>query len=197
MKDSYTVIEKPEGISWEKLAELQVRAHENNHELGIDMHCSHLTGIELRESVKEGKTYVAIDSVGEPKGMLSIEVRQVGRWWHKGKAGYVCYVAVAPECQGSGLYRKLSAVAYKEMTDANIQVVYLDTHIANQSAQKAYIKDGFQKVRFSPGGHDYYAVEMAKWLDGSGKNRFVCSLMFLLTEMAAKILYKPGKIRRF
>lgn len=193
----YIIKEKSEDISWEVLAKLQFRAHEHNHKLGIDMHCSHLTGNELKEALKSGTTYVAINSVGEPKGMLSVVVKQVDRWWHKGKAGYVCYVAVAPECQGCGLYRKLSTIAFKNMIDANIEVVYLDTHFANLSAQKAYIKDGFLKVRFSPGGYNYYAVEMAKWFNGKGKSSLICGLMFLLTEMVARILYKPGKKRRF
>ncbi len=194
----FTIIEKPESISWEKLATLQRRAHEHNHEVGIDMQCANYTCTQLENAVKGGKVYVAIDSTGQPKGMLSVVVRQVARWWHKGKAGYVCYVAVAPECQGNGLYMKLSAKAYKEMADDDIHVAYLNTHIANQAAQKAYTKDGYHKVRFSPGsGTDYYSVEMAKWLDGKSKSGMTCRLMYLLTEITVRILYKPGKIRRF
>jgi len=194
----FTIQEKSESISWEELAALQRRAHQHNHEVGVDMQCANYTSSELKDAVKGGKTYVAIDCTGAPKGMLSVVIRQVERWWHKGKAGYICYVAVAPECQGNGLYRKLSAKAYKELADVNIHVAYLNTHIANRTAQKAYVKDGYHRVRFSPGsGTDYYSVEMAKWFSKKGKSKLRCWLMFSLTAIVIRILYKPGKIRRF
>lgn len=194
----FKIQEKNESISWDDLATLQRRAHQHNHEEGIDMQCANFSSSELKEAVKEGRTYVAVDSAGAPKGMLSVVIRPVERWWHKGDAGYVCYVAVASECQGKGLYRKLSAKAYEEMVADGVHVAYLNTHIANQAAQKAYAKDGYHKVRFSPGsGTDYYSVEMVKWLDGKGKSALICKLVFLLTEIIVKMLYKPGKIRRF
>ena len=44
---------------------------------------------------------------------------------------------------------------------------------------------------------DYYSVEMAKWLDGKGISRPLCYLIYNAIEIAVRILYKPGKIRRF
>lgn len=198
MENTIRVTYKPDSISWEKLAECQKQAHESNKAQGINMQCAEFTGIELRDAVKNGITLVAQDDAGTLAGMLSVEFNKVNRWWHKGLGAYICYVAVAPEFKGRGVYRALSEKANEIIASKGISVEYLNTHIKNEAAQRAYIKDGYQKVRFSPGsGTDYYSVEMAKWLDGKGKSRTLCCLMYTAIEIAVRIVYKPGKIRRF
>lgn len=196
--DKIIVKSKPDNISWEELAELQRVAHQANKTKGVEMKCANYTGEELKDAVKGGKTYVAVDTIGNVMGMLSFVIKEASRWWHHGIAGYICYVAIAPDCQGKGIYKKLSSIAYEEIALQGVNTVYLNTHVNNIAAQKAYIKDGYHKVRFSPGsGTDYYSVEMVKWLDGKGKSALICKLVFLLTEIIVKMLYKPGKIRRF
>ena len=198
MQDFYKIIEKPNNVSWEDLAKLQRCAHQENYANGIKMQCASFTGEELKEAVKGGNTLVALNSSGEVKAMLSIVPQKVNRWWHQGIAGYICYIAVAVECQGRGLYKNLSKVAYDEACKKGINVVYLNTHVDNVSAQNAYLKDGYKLVRFSPGsGTDYYSVEMAKWLDGKGKNKWVCQMIFSLSKLFVKAIFKPGKIKRF
>ena len=198
MQDCYKIIEKPNNVSWEELAKLQQRAHQENNAKGIKMQCANYTGEQLKASVDGGNTFVALNSSGEVKAMLSVVPKKVNRWWHRGIAGYICYIAVAIECQGKGIYKQLSKVAYDEASKKGINVVYLNTHIDNVAAQKAYLKDGYKLVRFSPGsGTDYYSVEMAKWLDGKGINEWVCKMMFLLSKLFVKVVFKPGKIRRF
>jgi len=195
---SIKVIEKPDFVGWDELAECQRLAHESNMVDGVHMQCADYTTEELRNAVKDGVTFVALDENDGLAGMLSVEYRGVDRWWHKGKGAYICYVAVLPRYKGCGVYRKLSQKAEEKIDTDGVAVEYLNTHIGNKAAQRAYKKDGYRKVRFSPGsGTDYYSVEMAKWIGGRAKNNIICSLMYCLTEIIVRILYKPGKIRRF
>ena len=139
---------------------------------------------------------MALDETGKLVGELSILYKKVNRWWYKGTAAYICYVAVIPEYQGRGIYSTLSKYATQIISKEGVGIQYLNTHVNNKSAQKAYERDGYLPVRFSPGSKsDYYSVEMAKWL-GINKNKLICKLMFKLTEILVRLVYKPGKIRR-
>lgn len=192
------IILKPESISWNELAECQKKAHQSNKNNGIHMLCADYTGEELYREVKEGFTFVALSDQSMLMGMLSVVFRDVNRWWHKGTAAYVCFIAVAPEFKGRGVYRALSHEAEKEIASRRVDVEYLHTHASNVIARRIYEKDGYYYVRFSPGsGTNYYSVEMAKWLNGAGKNKWLCKFVFAATAIASVILYKPGKIRRF
>lgn len=189
---------KPEDITWDVLALCQQQAHESNRANGVNMQCAEFSATDLQDAVKDGITLVAVDNKNALAGMLSVKFNEVKRWWYRGKAAYICYVAVAPEFKGKGVYKALSRKAEEIIISEGIYVEYLKTHILNDVAQRAYEKDGYLKVRFSPGsGSHYYSVEMAKWLDVRRKNKLMCNLMYCLTEIVVRILYKPGKIRRF
>lgn len=195
---NFSITIRPENITWEDLARCQQLAHESNRAVGVNMQCAELSAKDLREEIKNGTTLVALDENGNLAGMLSIDFRRVNRWWHRGEAAYICYVAVSPEYKGMGIYRSLSQKSIEIIANRNISVEYLNTHIRNTVALAAYEKDGYQKVRFSPGsGSDYYSTEMARWLDGKGKNPILCKLMYYTSELLVRLIYKPGKIRRF
>lgn len=198
MENTIHVVLKPDSISWDDLARCQQLAHLSNKAQGINMKCADYSGEDLKKSIKNGFTLVAQDEAGVVAGMLSVEYRTVNQWWHKGPCAYICYVAVVPEFKGRGVYKALSNKANQMIAEKAIDVEYLHTHIKNEAAQRAYVKDGYKKVRLSPGeGKDYYSVEMAKWLDGKGKSRILCCLMYTAIEIVVRIVYKPGKIRRF
>lgn len=190
---------KPDFIGWEDLAKCQQRAHESNKAMGVNMQCAEFTASRLEAEVMNGTTLVALDTNKHLMGMLSIVYKEVNRWWHKGTAAYICYVAVTPEFKGKGVYKALANKADKIVASKGLAVEYLHTHAGNISARKAYTNDGYKNVRFSPGnGMDYYSVEMAKWLGtGKGKNNLICWMMFSASEFIVKLFYKPGKIRRF
>ena len=195
---SIVVTIKPESISWEDLAICQHRAHESNKASGVNMQCAEFSANDLKKEVGNGTTLVALDEQGNLSGMLSIVYRKVNRWWHRGEAAYICYVAVYPEYKGKGVYRSLSQKASELIVNRNVNVEYLNTHVNNTVAQTVYEKNGYQKVRFSPGsGSDYYSVEMAKWHDGKGKSKILCKWMYYTTELLVRLIFKPGKIRRF
>lgn len=197
MQGIIRIIEKPEWLSWDDLANCQYRAHESNKTFGVNMTCANYTGNMLKDAVEDGVTLVALNESNVLVGMLSVVFRDINQWWHKGKAAYICYVAVAPEFKGSGVYKILSKKADEIVRNKSVNVKYLHTHVDNKIAIKAYQKDGYLKVRFSPGsGTNYYCVEMAQWIDGGG-NRYICRLMYLITELITRVIYKPGKIRRF
>lgn len=191
------ILHKPDYISWDDLAKCQQRAHENNKAMGVSMKCADYTGDDLKSALKNAVTLVALDESNALAGMLSIDFGEVRRWWHKGMGAYICYVAVAPEFKGRGVYRLLSNQADVIIRDRDVNVEYLHTHINNKVARKAYERDGYVAVRFSPGsGTEYYQVEMVKWLKG-GVNIIKCKFMFIFTELITRLLYKPWKIRKF
>ena len=192
------VREKPDEISWEELANLQHRAHERNIANGVQMKIASCTAEELHNEVSDGITLVAQDVSGRLMGMASICPLTVNRWCHHGNAAYLCCMAVAPDCQHRGVFNSLSKRMDEMITEQGISVAFLNTHIDNRIARQAYEKNGFRLVRFSPGGGPgYYSVEYAKWYDGRGKNKYLCKLMFLASELLVRILFKPGRVRRF
>ena len=192
------VREKPDEISWEELANLQHRAHERNIANGVKMKIASCTAAELCNDVSDGITLVAQDVSGRLVGMASICTRTVNRWWHHGKGAYLCCMAVAPEYQNRGVYKALNKRMGEMITNQGISVAFLNTHVNNKIARHAYEKEGFRLVRFSPGGGPgYYSVEYAKWYDGRSKNKYLCKLMFLASELLVRILFKPGRVRRF
>ena len=192
------VREKPDDIRWEELADLQHRAHERNIANGVQMKIASCTAEELRKETSDGITLVAQDVSGRLVGMISICNRTVNRWWHHGNGAYLCCLAVAPDCQNRGVYKALNKRVVDIINEQGISVAFLNTHIHNKIARQAYEKEGFRLVRFSPGGGpSYYSVEYAKWYDGRGKNKYLCKLMFLASELLVRILFKPGRVRRF
>jgi ribosomal protein S18 acetylase RimI-like enzyme len=198
MTGTFTIIEKPDTISWEDLAKCQQQAHKSNIDSGVQMKCASYSAEELKRKASNGITLVALDDKGNLAGMLTIIVKVINRCWYKGKAAEICYVAVSPDYQGQGVYHLLGGVAIDYLKKKGVRMSYLTTHVDNQHAQRAYEKDGYRKVLFKPGsGLDYYSIVMAKWLDGRGKSRTFCNLMYTATEIAVRILYKPGGKRRF
>ena len=192
------VREKPDEIGWEQLADLQRKAHERNIANGVKMKIASCTAEELRNEVSDGVTLVAQDVSGRLMGMVSICTRTVNRWWHHGNGAYLSCIAVAPDYQKRGVFNALNKRTDEIITEQGISVAFLNTHIDNKIARQAYEKYGFQLVRFSPGGGPgYYSVEYAKWYDGRGKNKYLCKLMFLVSELIVWILFKPGRVRRF
>lgn len=192
------VREKPDEISWEELADLQHKAHERNIANGVRMKIASCTAEELRNEVSDGITLVAQDVSGRLIGMCAVCYRKVNRWWHHGNGAYLCCIAVAPDYQDHGVFNALSKRTDEIIAERGIKVAFLNTHIDNKIGRQAYEKKGFCLVRFSPGGGPgYYSVEYAKWYDGYGINKYLCKLMFLASELIVRILFKPGKERRF
>lgn len=162
------------------------------------MQCASYSAEQLKDALKNCTTFVALNNSEKLMGMLSVEFREINRWWHKGMAAYICFVAVAPEYKRQGVYRALSLAAIKEIREQHISVEYLHTHIHNYHARKIYERDGYRLVHFMPGeGTNYYSVEMAKWIAGRGWNPIVCHIMYTVTSIVGRLIYKPGKIRRF
>lgn len=192
------IIQKSDEVSWEDLAELQHRAHEANISAGVHMSIANCTAEELRKEVKDGITLLARDANDHLIGMISVRFRIVKRWWHHGEGAYLCCLAVAPGYQNSGVYKALNGKVEEIIVERGSEVAYLNTHIGNKVARHAYEKNGYQNVRFSPGGGPgYYSVEMAKWFGEHRKSKVVCKLMYLASEVIVRILFKPGKVRRF
>ena len=192
------VTEKPHEISWEDLAELQHQAHVGNIAKGVRMLIASCTAETLQRDLEDGITFVAQNDKSQLIGMISVCFRKVRRWWHHGDGAYLCCLAVSPDYQNCGVYKALNNRVEDIIREKGIEVAYLNTHIGNKIARQAYEKKGYRNVRFSPGGGPgYYSVEMAKWFGGREKSAILCKIMYLASEIVVRVLFKPGKVRRF
>lgn len=94
------ILRKPDSISWDDLAKCQQRAHKSNKEMGVSMNCADYTADDLKFALNNAITLISLDELDALAGMLSIDFVEVKRWWHKGMAAYICYVAVDPTFKG-------------------------------------------------------------------------------------------------
>lgn len=196
----FSIVNKPSHITWDQVAACQQRAHTSiSH--NVNMKCATMSGEELQAAVGNGVCYVALTENNEVIGTLSYKICTVNRWWHKGTAAYICFVAVDPVYQGCGIYSALAAKVEEALHSMAIGVLYLHTHEHNKRAQRAYEKDGYRKVQFTPNSGsdvDYYSIEMAKWIAGRKSYiNWIRPAVFFVSKVVVKLLYKPGKIRRF
>ena len=190
---------KPDYISWEQIAKCHQSAHNSNKDKGINMLCADYTAYELKKEVGDGICLVATDSNQSLMGTLSIKYRDLQSWYYDGRVAYICFVAVAPEYKGRGVYKALSYKANQIILEQGVNVEYLHTHIKNKIARLAYLKDGYKLVRLiaTGGGAEYYSVEMAKWLKEPSPNKLFLKLRYFLSYIIIKCRYKPGPIKRF
>ena len=163
------------------------------------MLCADYTAYELKKEVGDGICLVATDSNQSLMGTLSIKYRDLQSWYYDGRVAYICFVAVAPEYKGRGVYKALSYKANQIILEQGVNVEYLHTHIKNKIARLAYLKDGYKLVRLiaTGGGAEYYSVEMAKWLKEPSPNKLFLKLRYFLSYIIIKCRYKPGPIKRF
>lgn len=195
----YTVGVKPEDVSWDAIAECQQIAHESNHLKGIDQLCSHLTGEQLREKVGQGTCFVALDDNRKVIGIVVLQEALLKTWYHKGKASLFSFDAVLPEYRGKGVFKALYKMRESEAQKKGFSFSFLTTAENNYAVRNMYQKKGFRLVALTPStrGANYYSVVLANWEKGCPWSRFTCRIMYVLSFIAVKALYKPGRIRRF
>ncbi len=194
----FTVVEKPDDVSWDAIAECQQIAHRTNHLKGIDQLCSHLNGEQLKEKVGDGICYVAIDSARRVIGMAVLQQRILNTWYYKGPAALHSFEAIIPEWRGKGVYKALYDLRECEKKKRGLSFSFLTTAENNKTICEMYKRKGFRKIALTPSteGANYYSVVLANWENGCPWTKLTCSVMFFLSYVAVKTIYKPGRIRR-
>lgn len=178
------ILEKPDYISWNDLAELQYKAHADNRSNGVDQNCAHMNGEQLRTSLGDGKCIVAIVD-GNLVGMACYQIIDNfrGFWFCNGKrVASLLYTAILPEYQKGAIFFKLIMTRNMFLEEDHAEVVITDTHFKNNKMRELFRLYGYKEVlwkKFS--SCKYYSVVYARWInecpytDAYIKKRYVFS----------------------
>ena len=200
------IIEKPDWITWDEIAECIHLGQSTNNKKGFDMQFGHLTGPELEEEVRgktgEGYTFVAINEKNEVVGTHSLTVTIENRWWHRGKCGLRRYTAILPEYRGTDAYFGLREICEKKEDELGLNVIWGTTSEMNDVVIKINKKLGWKFVEYlpNPWKRDYYSYCFVKWKDGCPYRDWEINLMFKLTRLYVRSVYVYNgnrKVNRF
>ncbi len=193
-----TVIEKPENVSYQKIKEILIAAHQQNFEKGIVLHTTELSPEELEKRVgKNGKTFIALDN-GKIVGTASYRIREQHKWYVNGNVVDEILVGVIPESKGKHVYSHLYDCIEKEAIEGGYDQIIFSTAEKNINKQQIGLKKGFYYVNyFVAEDNDHYSVIMSKWLNGCPFSKQKLRRKYLLKKGYIKLRYKPRKIKRF
>lgn len=189
---------KPNWVTGAEIKTLLLKAHEPNRKKGIVMQNQFMTPEQLDEYLKDVNCFVALK--GEKLvGMMCYKIIKCNQWWAKGQnVIYNCLDAIIPEFKGSDVYFELRSLREKSIKETGLRIIQFATEENNVMVQKICVKRGGKLVRFiaSP-STNYYSIVMVKWLDGCPFSDKYINFRFKLSKFLTKLVYKPGKVRRF
>ncbi len=201
MNDSkIQILEKPDWVSWDEIHEVLVKAHAQNRANGINMKKPSLPGEKIAKEIgKEGKMFVAVEG-NKVVGTLALIKKEGNKWYNLGKYGYLCYVAVLPECSGKGVYRSLYQVAEATAKQDGLLVLTRDTHEKNERMLKIAKQEGYHYVDFRACA-DHFNIVRAKWLDKCSFPSWYIRIRYMFSRFFKKVRFKmdpqKGRIKRF
>lgn len=198
---SIVIKAKDESVSWAQIQECLWKAHESNRGQGIVLKTTLLGPEELEARVNgngaRSTTFVAMDG-DRVVGTGTISFQKINKWFFKGVAAHQMLMGVIPEYQGHGIYRKIDACRNALIEQEGVGLIYFGTAEGNLGKQKIAIKDGFRYVDFiATETSDHYSVLMAKWIGKCPYSSLYIRFMYLRLKLKTKMLYRPGKVRRF
>ena len=116
-------MEKPEWVSWESIHECLNAGHEYNRKRGVYMVSATKTPDDLKEYLKEGKCFVAIDD-GKVVGTVSLRLVKCKQWWAKGKTVAIsCLDAIIPGYKGTDVFFELNEIRNQSRKDPGIRII--------------------------------------------------------------------------
>ena len=188
-----TVMEKPDWISYDEIADVLHDAHKENLSRGLDYSAAIQSGEEIEALLHDnGRFYVALADGKKVVGVSAIRLREKSfRWFGQKKPyGKVMLEGVRPEYQGLGI----NSMLRKEIYDYAYQYVdflELDTAEKNTKAIAINKKHGWIPVDYiTRKTNHFYSVVMARWKDGCPYSVLDCQLHFLKNKMIIRRKYK-------
>lgn len=192
MDKHISVIEKPEWISYDDIADLLHEAHKRNVEKGMLYSASHQSGEEIQKLLHEnGMFYVALTDDNQLAGVSALELfPQSNKWYGKKQPyGKVFLIGVLPAYQGMGVASKLLAMV-EEKAFQSAAFLELDTAEGNKLARTIYRKWGWLEVDcLSRKTNNFYSVVMVKWKSALPFSKCRIWLNYKLRRIKKHILY--------
>lgn len=193
------IIEKPDWVTWDEIAECIKVSQATNKKKGFDMSFGHYTGDQLRDSVNGGYTFVALNEENKVLATVSLKISRLHSWWCRGKAGFHCMESVLPEYRGTDVYFDLHHQLALKESQLGLKLLWASTHENNKTILRLSAKDGWKKMQYSASGKNcfYYSIIIAKWLQECPYSDRFINFMFWVSKVVVRFLYKPGKVLRF
>lgn len=200
------VIEKPDWVSWEHVAECIHVGQATNNKKGFDMEFGHYTAEQLRDNIKgkngEGYTFVALNEQNKVVGTVSLRVDTISKWWHKGRCGYHCEGATLPEYRGTDVYFDLHKLLDEKEDEIGIDVIWGSTSEKNLDVIKIHkkLKWKFVEYNIKPRKRAYFSYVFVKWKKGCPYKDWYINFRFKLSKFIIPIVYKYNgsiKVNRF
>lgn len=178
---NYRVVEKPDWISYDMIAEVLHDAHKSNVEKGMRFVASFQDGRETERRLGEcGKFFVALTDEDEIAGVGAVSLHDSCTGWYGKKQPYseIKMVGVPEKYKGLGissaLYRKMEEFGFS-VNELMIMNTARDNHIVLDSNAR----HGWTYVDYKSWPRtDYYSPVMAKWKNGCPYSLKFCRLMF-------------------
>ena len=200
------IMEKPDWVTWDEIAECIHIGQATNNKKGFDMQFGHLTSEELEKDVKgksgEGYTFVALNEHNKVVGTYSLTVTMVNKWWHKGRCGLRCNTSILPEYRGTDAYFGLRELLEKKEKELGLNVIWGTTSEKNDVVIKINKKTGWKFVEYvpSPLKRDYFSYVFVKWKDGCPYKENLINFRFKLSRFYSRFVYRYNgtrKVNRF
>lgn len=181
MAQTITVMEKPDWISYDEIAELLHQAHRQNVEQGLQYMAASQNGEEIQKRLHgPARLYVALNENRELIGVSAIELKEHSKSWYglNKPYGLVKLEGVRPDCQGMGvqstLRREIEKYAFQ-----HVDLLQLDTAEKNHHAVAVFKKQGWIPVSYlSRKTNNFYSIIMAKWKNGCPFSKAECAFRF-------------------
>ena len=191
-------LEKPDWVSWSSVHECLARAHSVNERKGFHMTNQDLAGEEIKKKLRNGHCFVAIVDK-KVIGVHGLTFVRMNRWWARETVAITCLDGILPEYRGTDVFLSLQSLRMKYIKESGVNIIQCNTAEHNNVVLKICRKKGYKQVQYSATGKgaDYYSIVMAKWLKGCPYSDRYCNLMFKLSKLVVKTIWKPGYKFRF
>lgn len=186
-------MEKPDWVSWQQVCDCIKEANTVNNKKGFHMLFANITPEEIKKELKNGKCFVALYE-GRVIGTTSFFIRDLKRWYRRGKVIYYSFDGILPEYRGTDVYFGLSDLRDKYVRESGIRCHQFHTAENNKPVIKINKIYGYKLVLFKPTGKgaDYYSVTMVRWDDGCPWPDWFLNFMFKASKLFFKTFFTPG-----
>ena len=161
------IVEKPDWVSWDEVADVVHAAHAENRKKGILMRYAQMSGDEMRQRIEnQGVMLVAMDDK-RVVGTMGMKSKMLPNpcWYGTGEVAYTCFGAILPEYMGKGVFRQISKKSEQIVRQWGLNRIMFDTNAANKHLIKINQKAGYKLVKYKY-NYGHASVVAIKWLDG-------------------------------
>ena len=201
MDERFFVMERPEWISFDEIADLLHEAHRENVRKGLNYSAATQNGEEIRRRLHDkGLFFVAITHDNKLVGASAVEIKERLTSWYGKNRPYaeISMEGVLPDYQGKGI-NSLIRAAISDYAFSYVDLLVLDTAEKNRHAIAVNQKRGWLCVDYrSWKTNDFYSVVMAKWKNDCPYSEAYLRRRFLIRKWKTKLHYtNKGRTRWF